>query len=128
MAFENLNGMTPFSVDATTGLLQYQAVAIGANGAVAPTDGAAIGGVIRSSGTTASTSTGGVVALYVNGMVAKVLAAGSTMAVGDQCSVSTAGRVTALAAGDYAIGHVVGGSSGSTDRVLSVLLAPIGTT
>ena len=126
---ENLNGMTPFTMTASTGLRQYRAVAVNTSGVAAePTAGASIVGVIRH--LTESTASGHTptVALYTNGMIAKMEATASTVAVGDNVQVSTAGEAIALASGGYAIGTVVAGSSGAANRILSVLLAPIGTT
>lgn len=126
---ENLNGMTPFTVTASAGLTAYRGVALNAAGlAVKPAAGAPIVGVIRE--VTSSTASGytPVAALYTNGMIAKMEATASTVSVGDLVAVSTAGQAVALQAGNYAIGTVVAGSSGAAGRILSVLLAPIGTT
>lgn len=60
--------------------------------------------------------------------VSKVLAHGSTVSAGDIIACSTAGMVKALEVGDYAVGRVISGSSGSTGRVLTVVLQTIGTT
>lgn len=64
----------------------------------------------------------------MNSGITKMFAAGSTLAVGDLVAASSIGRAIVPGAGAYAIGRVVFGSSGSTGRILSVALMPIGTT
>jgi hypothetical protein len=62
--------------------------------------------------------------------VSKVQAPASTLAVGDRCAASTAGQAVVLGTSNAPpmVGYVVGGSSGSAGRILSVLLLPWGTT
>jgi len=129
MATENLQGMAAPSYVASTALNQYEACGWSSTGGLTtPTDGAAIAGVVRT--ITSSTASGytPVATIYVDGMVAKMKTDASTLSAGDAVSVSTAGYATALAGSDYRIGTCVGGSSGSTGRIISVHLAPIGTT
>lgn len=103
---------------------QFTFVSVNGSGqAVSPTDGAAVIGVLQNK----PTAVGQGASIMING-VSKIKAAGSTLASGDLCATSTSGRATAVGAGEYTIGRIVFGSSGSTDRVLSVNLEPIGTT
>lgn len=126
MAFETPDGL--ITVPATTGLVQYRFVSLNTSGyAAKPTDGAAILGVVHSGGTTGSTVEPQYITVQTRG-VAKVEADASTVSAGDQVAASTLGRVTPLGSGDYSVGFVVGGSSGGAGRILSVYLAPIGTT
>lgn len=60
--------------------------------------------------------------------VSKVYAAGSTLAAGDLCASDSSGRAVPVAAGDYAVGRVISGSSGSTGRILTVALQTLGST
>jgi hypothetical protein len=60
--------------------------------------------------------------------VSKVLAHGSTVSAGQTVSCSTVGMVEASSAGSYTIGRIVAGSSGTTGRVLSMAIEPIGST
>lgn len=84
--------------------------------------GVAVTGVLQNKPTA-----GQAASIVVDG-VSKVKAQGSTVAAPDVIASSTVGMVAALSAGDYAVGRIIGGSSGSTGRVLTVLLQPIGTT
>lgn len=60
--------------------------------------------------------------------VSKIVAVGSTMSAGDLVTNSTAGRATPHTAGDMIRGRVLFGSSGSTGRVLTMVLQDIGST
>lgn len=129
MANENLNGMSPFSLPASTAVGQYEAVTVNGSGvAVHPADGGPIIGVTRAVQSSGSTSATPVASIYPPGSIAKLKFAASTVSVGDQFAVSTAGLGTAVAAGEISNGIVVAGSSGAANRVLSVLITPIGTT
>lgn len=131
MAWES--GGTFITLPLTTGLRQYRFVKVNTSGnAVYPsasTVGEAVVGVLVSEGTTGSTVDpvrGGTIQI---GGVAKVEAEASTVAKGDTITASSVGRVQSSSnAGDYAVGIVVDGSSGAANRVVSVLLSPIGTT
>lgn len=102
---------------------QYKFVVANGDGTVALAgDGVAVTGVLQN-----KPNTGQAASIMVDG-VSKVKAHGSTVAAGDVIASSTVGMVSALGSGDYAVGRVIGGSSGSTGRVLTVLLQPIGTT
>lgn len=63
--------------------------------------------------------------VMINGL-SKVVAAGSTVSVGDLISASSLGR--AIAASGFVAGRVVSGSSGSTGRVLTVNIEQLGST
>ena len=125
MAWESNLGPNTFI--ASTGLRQFRAVVYSGTAMGYPSAGAAIDGVIVSDGTTGSTSASQVVAVQSYG-VAKIEASASTLAAGDLCAASSVGYAVPSSAGDYTIGRVVDGSSGAANRVLSVLLLPIGTT
>ncbi len=127
MAFENSAGTASVTMNATTGLSQYRFVAAGASGAAYPSAGAAVAGVLVSSGTTSSTASGQYCAVQTMG-IAKVVAAASTMSAGDPVVADANGRAAVAGAGDYRIGTVIDGSSGAIGRVLSVQLQPVGTT
>lgn len=129
MALENMNGMSPFTlVAATTGIPQYRCVNTNSAGKAALcVTAVAVDGATRN-GSTGSTRDNQALAIMPMGSRAKIAARGSTLAVGDLCACSTNGMVTVVSATNYAIGRVVGGSSGTTGRILSVLLGNIGTT
>lgn len=104
---------------------QFRFVALDANGeAIAPAGSTApIFGVLQNKpdrDTAAAT-------IMIDG-VSKVQAAGSTVGTGDAIAASTAGMVVAWASGDYRVGQVIEGTSGTTGRLLSVVLQEIGTT
>lgn len=132
MAFENL--ANPVSVLASTGLRQYRGVAMGvsASGKVgypaASTIGQSILGVINDAGTTGSTKAGQYVSMAWGGVV-KMEAEASTLHAGSWISCSTLGRAqTTTNVGDAVVGKVIAGSSGAANRILSVLLLPVGST
>ncbi len=131
MAWENQG---PFiTILPTTGLRQFRFVKVNTAGLLAYPNASTVGepviGVLVSAGTTGSTVDpvkGATVQIYG---VAKVEAKSSTVAVGDLISASTVGLVDSSSnANDYKVGIVVAGSSGGANRILSVLLSPIGTT
>lgn len=125
MAYE-IPGDPVITFPASTGVvgLQFRFVTIDGTGkATLPAAGAAVVGVMQ----TKPAAAGDAVSVMVSG-ISKVEAAGSTVSNGDLVAASSIGRVAAPGAGGYTVGRVVGGSSGSTGRLLSVLLQPIGTT
>lgn len=131
MAWENTS---PFvTLLPSTGLRQFRFVTVKTTGLIgypnASTVGQAVTGVLVSNGTTGSTVDpvkGGTVQIYG---VAKVEAESSTVAVGDWITSSSVGRVQSSSnAGDFVVGQVVAGTSGGANRILSVLLLPVGTT
>jgi len=119
MAYEIL-GPT-FTLPASTGLEQYQAVGMSGESVAAPSVDSPIVGVIVSSGTTGSTRSGQYVTVQHSG-VAIVKATASTLAAGDNVAASTAGRVVAKSTSAPYLGVIVKGSSGSAGRLVSVLL------
>jgi hypothetical protein len=129
MAYES--AVAPITLPfGSTGIRQYRFVTLNASGQITypSTAGPSVLGVLISSGTTGSTDSSnkyGVVQMYG---VAKVEAPGSTVSAGDLVAASSVGYAVALASGDYCVGRAVTGSSGSTNRLLSVALLPIGTT
>jgi Uncharacterized conserved protein (DUF2190) len=123
MAYEIPGQMVTVPAGSTT-LVQFTFVTLSTSGrAVVASNGASVFGVLQNK----PTLTGQAASVMING-VSKVLAHGSTVAAGDLISASSVGYVAALSAGDYAVGRVVSGSSGSTGRVLTVAIEPVGTT
>lgn len=125
MAYE-IPGDPVITFPASTGVLdlQFRFVTINGSGEAAlPAAGASVVGVMQ----TKPVAAGDAVSVMVSG-ISKVEAAGSTVGTGDTIAASSIGRVAALSGGAYAVGRVVQGSSGSTGRLLSVLLQPVGTT
>jgi hypothetical protein len=113
------------TLEASTDLSAYQyrfVVSNGDNTCTLAGNGVAVTGVLQN-----KPKAGQAASIVVDG-VSKVKAHGSTVSAGDVIASSTVGMVSALGAGDYAVGRVLHGSSGSTGRVLTVLLQPIGTT
>lgn len=110
-----------FTVPASTSVngTQFRFVSIDANGEAVFAAGAGSIGVM-----TNKPDGSGIAATIVRDGIVKVEAAGSTVAVGDLVTSSTIGRAVA-GTSTNALGRVVKGSSGSTGRILSVLLGPI---
>ncbi|MCI0544991.1 MAG: hypothetical protein L0Z49_11190 [Actinobacteria bacterium] len=118
---------------ASTGLKQYQCVAINSAGVLvnpASTLGLAHG-ILTSSGTTGSTgragsTTSGVFHTIQFGGIAKVLSGSSSIAIGDMLKPETDGRVTVGSATGAVIGIALsaGVSTSTVSEVISVLLFP----
>lgn len=112
---------------ASTGLKPRRFMTVNTSGrAQYPAAGVAVCGA-SVSGSTGSTMDYQAVSILAYG-IARVEAAGGALKQGAQCKATSVGRASSLTAGDYAVGFVIDGSTGSTGRVLSVLLYPIGTT
>lgn len=131
MAWKNSDAF--ITLPYSTGLRQYRFVKVHTDGTIkypnASTIGEAVVGVLVSSGTTNSTNVPTKGATIQISGVARVEAPASTVAVGDLVTASTLGQAQSSSnAGDYVVGVVVAGSSGGANRLLSVLLSPIGTT
>lgn len=123
MAYEIPGKMVTFPAGSTS-LEQFTFVGMNTSGqVVVATNGAPIVGVLQNK----PTLVGQAASVMTDG-ISKVKAHGSTVSVGDLVTASSAGYVAAAAAGEYVVGRVVSGSSGSTGRVLSVDIQPIGTT
>ena len=134
MAYENYAGTSPVTVPASaTGLPRWRfcrlSTAANTQGQAAlGTSEVSVFGVIID-GTTGSTVATNITCSVQTGGIAKVSAgAADTLAAGDLVACGTGGKAVPLAAGDYAVGRVVAGSSGAINRVLSISLEPIGTT
>lgn len=108
---------------ASTGIASHRVVNLSTNGGILryPANGGVWDGVTWADSSTGSTEDGQVLAVQVGG-VALIEAAGSTVAAGDLVAASSVGRVIKWTTGKIGIGKVVDGSSGSTGRLLSVLL------
>lgn len=110
------------SIDATTGLKSQRLVTLStATGKlIYPANGADVVGVTFADSSTGSTRD---VRLPVQiGGVANVEAAGSSQSAGARVAASSVGRVVAWTTGKICVGRIVYGSSGSTGRVVGVLL------
>lgn len=120
----------------STGLRRGRFVAVGTNGKLKypAAGGSGVIGVLISEGTTGSTAVpkrGGTVQLLGAGGIAKVEAVGGTLSRGSTVafvSASSRGMAKASTAAGRRLGYVVAGTSGSTGRMLTVLLAPMGST
>lgn len=60
--------------------------------------------------------------------VSKIVAQGSTLSAGDLVGNSTSAKANVVASGDMIRGRIIYGSSGSTGRVLTMVLQDIGST
>jgi len=128
MAFEHNDFC--FTFEPSTGLRQYRAVTMSGTKVGYPAVGAPIVGVLVDQGTTGVSAANAArrrVAVCMGG-IAKIEAAGSTLAAGDLWAASSVGHARAVGSGHYACGYVIAGSSGSTNRILTVSIQPIGTT
>lgn len=124
MAYEIPGQMVTVPASADLTAKQYTFVTVDANGqAASPAAGGTVFGVLQNKPEAAGVAA----SVMINGL-SKVKAAGSTVAAGDVVAASTAGRAIAVGAGNYAVGRVIAGSSGSTDRILTVDITPVGTT
>lgn len=113
------------TLPASTNLSAYQfrfVTATAAGEAALNGDGLAAIGVLQN-----KPGDGEAATIMVSG-VSKVKAAASTAAAGDLIASSSVGLAVVPAAGDYTLGRVLQGTSGSTGRVFTVLLQNIGTT
>jgi hypothetical protein len=114
------------SAPAATGLAARRVVNMSTNGSKLryPVAGGSWDGVLfgdSSTGSTAAVS----LPLQVGG-VALIEAAGSTVHAGHLVTATSIGRVAIWSTGKVAVGKVLMGSSGSTGRLLSVLLYHVG--
>jgi hypothetical protein len=126
MAYEIPDQGQLYTLPASTGLIgkQFRFVVVNGSGqAELPAVGVAVAGVLQNTPEVANDA-----CTVLGAGISIVEAAGSTVAVGDLVSASSIGRAKAVGAGEYAVGRVVFGSSGSTGRYLSVRLESIGTT
>ena len=123
MSWESPGKLITLAAGADLSTSQFTFVSVDANGAaVAASTGGSAFGVLQNKPTL-----GQAASIMVNG-VSKMIVAGSTLSAGDVVGVGANARPAPLAAGNYAVGRVVFGSSGSTGRILSVSIEPIGTT
>ena len=113
------------TLPATTGIPAFRFVNFNGSKLVLATSEGDFDGVTyeSSTGSTADRSVG-----IITQGVARVTANGSTASAGDQIAVGPGGRAMAVAAGDYVVGKIIDGTSGSTGRVVTVLLKHTGTT
>ena len=71
-----------------------------------------------------STTAGEAINVMING-VSKLVATGTTMSSGDAFAVAATGKAIPLAGNATQKGVIVAGTSGSADRVLTVLINPL---
>ena len=104
---------------------QFRCVTVNASGQAtfASVLGQSIVGVMQNK----PTVSGEACSIMING-VTKVQAAGSTVSAGQLVASSTLGMVQATTSSVYVIGRILSGSSGSTGRILTMAIEPIGTT
>jgi hypothetical protein len=114
-------GFPPVSMPASTGLKQRRFVLMSTAGVLRyPANGYPADGVLYGDSSTGSTED---VSLPVQiAGIAMVEAAGSSVHVGHWVMSSSVGRATLWTTGKVAAGKVVSGASGTTGRILSVLL------
>lgn len=123
MAYEIPGKMITLQASTDLSSYQYRFVTVDANGKAALAgNGTSILGVLQN-----KPSDDQAASIMIDG-VSKVKAAGSTVAAGDLITSSSVGFAAAAAAGEYVVGRVLSGSSGSTGRMLTVALQPVGTT
>lgn len=123
MAYEIPGQMVTLEASTDLSAYQYRFVTIDANGKAALAgDGVPVYGVLQN-----KPSGGQAASVMINGLT-KIITDASTMSAGDLVASSSVGMAAAPGAGEYTVGRVVYGSSGSTGRVLTVALEPIGTT
>jgi len=126
MAYE-IPGRT-ITLEASTDLSAYQFRFVGVDSAgkaalaITSTGDADVLGILQNKPTA-----GQAASIMIDG-VSKIVAAGSTMSAGDLVTNSTAGLAAVHSAGDMIRGRVLFGSSGSTGRVLTMVLQDIGST
>lgn len=114
----------PLTLPCSTGITRHRLVTMNTSGLVAyPAAGALATMVTVSKGSTGSTADGQFVSVMPLSRAARVNveAAGSTLSAGDLIATSSRGRVVAASSNSWMLGQIIGGSSGSTGRVLSVL-------
>ena len=127
MAYEIPGQMVTGEAAADLSSNQWEFVALDANGRVAvASSGASAYGVLQNK----PTALGQAATVMLNGISKVRVLAASTMSAGDLVAVSTGatGGAGIPAAGDYVVGRVVSGSSGSAGRIVSVNIEPVGTT
>ena len=126
MAYE-IPGRT-ITLEASTDLSGYQFRFVGVDSAgkaalaVLSTGDGDVLGVLQNKPTA-----GQAASIMIDG-VSKIISLGSTLSAGDLVGNSTDGRANVLASGDKIRGRVIYGSSGSTGRVLTMVLQDIGST
>lgn len=122
MAYEIPGKMITLQASTDLSTRQWHFVTASGDRAALATDGASVLGVLQN-----KPSDDQAASIMIDG-VSKVAAHGSTLSAGDLCASSTVGMAKAVESGDYVVGRVIFGSSGSTGRILTVALSPIGTT
>lgn len=119
-------GAGPFSVPATTGIKSKRFVTLNSTSGKLryPANGATAIGVTFADSSTGSTYD---VSLAVQAYgIAEVEAAGSTLAAGALVAASSVGRAVVWSTGKMGVGQIIYGTSGSTGRIVSVLLKNFG--
>ena len=123
MAYEVPGQMIPLD-SGTTAIAQFLAVSFDATGVVLPASTADVNFAGVAQNPNDSTTAGEAINVMLNG-VSKIVAAGSTMAAGDAFAVAADGHAIPVAGNATQKGIILEGSSGSTGRILTALIAPI---
>lgn len=111
---------------ASTGIPQYRFVTISTAGnVIKPVAGGPTIGVTQT-GTTGSTEDPKSITVMISGISKVSGSTASTCGVGEVITATTAGSVKPMAAASVAAGQIIAGTSGSANRVLSVLIAGVG--
>lgn len=110
----------------STGLVRYRFVNISTSGnLIYPTGGGPSIGVLQE-GSTGSTTAPRSLPVMISGISKIDVVAASTVGVGQIVVASSVGSPVGSTAGDYVSGRIVAGTSGSSRRILSVLVLPSG--
>ena len=124
MAYDNPTG--PLTIQASTGLKQYQGVDLNSAGLlINPTTSGRVIGVITSSGSTNSTRDTFQTVQILG--VAKCISGSSSIAIGDAVTFDTDGRVV-VGTTNFQSGRALaaGASTSTTSEIIPVLLSGIG--
>lgn len=104
---------------------QFCFVTVNASGQAALPAGSTVSvmGVLQNKPTAANEAA----TIMIDG-VSKILIGGTTESAGDLVAANSSGRAIAVAAGDHTVGRLLGGSSGTANRVGTVQIQPVGST
>lgn len=123
MAYE-IPGQTITLVSGSTAVGQFLAVGVDASGVIlaASTADTKFVGIAQNGND--STTAGEAINVMING-VSKLVATGTTMSAGDAFAVAATGKAIPLAGNATQKGVIIAGTSGTANRVLTVLINPL---
>lgn len=125
--YENLQGIHPVTLQATTAVGAFELVVVNASGIAAPpAAGAACFGIVRTIENSTLSDSAPFVGIATGGLL-KLTAEGSTLAVGDGYAASTNGFATTLSTGVTRLGVVLEGTSSTASHEITVQFLPSGT-